>query len=171
MDVTLLVSRNDDGFKEIALEKDVTTLGRSADCDIRIPVDSCSRKHCEFRRQDDALVLKDLNSANGTYLNNERVTESQVSAGDQVTVGPVSMIVQIDGEPAEPTPAANFSESTQELMPASEEDLGGDQDFIGLSDDGGDDAISLLAGDDDSGEDPISALEALADLQDDEEEK
>jgi predicted component of type VI protein secretion system len=171
MDVTLLVSRTDGGFKEIALEKDVTTLGRGADCDIRIPVDSCSRKHCEFRRQDDTLVLKDLNSANGTYLNNERVSESSVSAGDQVTVGPVAMTIQIDGEPAEPAPAANFSEATQELMPAVEEDAGGDHDFIGLADDGsGEDAIDLLAGGDDSGEDPISALEALADLQDDDKE-
>ncbi len=79
--------------------RNMTVIGRREDCDLRIPVGDVSRKHCRLVRTDDGIRIEDLGSSNGTYVNGQRVQESELSAGDQVGVGPVQFIVQINGVP------------------------------------------------------------------------
>ena len=50
------------------------------------------------------LGVKDLGSSNGTYVNNGRVQEADMEAGDTLTVGPVIFTVVIDGKPEEVKP-------------------------------------------------------------------
>ena len=60
-----------------------------------------SRKHCEITIVDDELLVKDLGSRNGTYVNGEKTDVKELSEGDVLSVGPLVFVVQIDGEPAE----------------------------------------------------------------------
>jgi pSer/pThr/pTyr-binding forkhead associated (FHA) protein len=61
-----------------------------------------SRRHAEVVVEKDSAALKDLGAANGTYLNNRRITtEEDIEAGDQIVIGPVVFTVQIDGEPSD----------------------------------------------------------------------
>jgi pSer/pThr/pTyr-binding forkhead associated (FHA) protein len=77
-----------------------TVIGRNEDCDIRIPLPEVSRRHVELLETGDGLLLHDLGSANGTYVNNQRAQRHRLSPGDHLIVGPVVFTVQIDGAPA-----------------------------------------------------------------------
>lgn len=101
MNVKLIMFRSDGARKDFDLTTGVTTIGRKQDCTIRIPLAVISRRHAELRLTDNELVLRDLGAANGTFLNNRRIDEEELQAGDQIVIGPVVFTVQIDGEPSD----------------------------------------------------------------------
>ncbi len=101
MDVKLVLFKDSGERREFPLENGITGVGRKEDCDIRIPVAEVSRHHCEFRSSPAGVEVKDLQSANGTYVNNKRVAKQKLAAGDHIIIGPVVFTVQIDGEPKE----------------------------------------------------------------------
>jgi len=55
-----------------------TTVGRAEDNDLCFPDELLSRHHAEFRQRDGACYLLDLDSSNGTYVNDIRVRGEQV---------------------------------------------------------------------------------------------
>ena len=76
--------------REYTLKPGVTTLGRKSENDICIADDSASRVHAEIRYNPEANVVtvSDLSSTNGTFVNQERLTESrQLHAHDLVRIG------------------------------------------------------------------------------------
>lgn len=101
MQVVLVMFRGDGERRSFSVVRDVTVLGRREDCDLRIPLSDISRKHCRIIRSQDSVRIEDLGSSNGTLCNGERVTSIELQAGDTLTVGPVSFVVQIDGVPAD----------------------------------------------------------------------
>lgn len=64
--------------------KDITIIGRSADCDICLAAAHLSRRHAQLQVIDGALFVKDLGSANGTFLNGKQVMEARVKRGDEL---------------------------------------------------------------------------------------
>ena len=72
---------------ELLMEKDVVLFGRGSNCDVVLTEKKASRKHFEVRRQGLSFFLKDLNSANGTLVNGNAVTEAELMAGDVIAVG------------------------------------------------------------------------------------
>jgi hypothetical protein len=70
------------------LTKDVTTLGRSSENDIVLPSGDVSRRHARFEYANNNLWLVDLNSTNGTKLNDAPVASRvTVSDGDRIMFG------------------------------------------------------------------------------------
>ncbi|HJZ61426.1 MAG TPA: FHA domain-containing protein [Miltoncostaeaceae bacterium] len=64
------------------------TIGRSPDSDIFLDDVTVSRNHAVVFRNDDTVVLKDLGSLNGTYVNRRRIEEDEVLAdGDELQIG------------------------------------------------------------------------------------
>jgi pSer/pThr/pTyr-binding forkhead associated (FHA) protein len=61
-----------------------TVIGRSNDCDITLAAAHLSRRHVKLFVEDGLLYARDLGSANGTYLNGERITEARVRRGDEL---------------------------------------------------------------------------------------
>ncbi len=59
-------------------------IGRSGDCDITIPGTHLSRQHAEISIQGKLLYVRDLGSANGTYINNRRVSNGILRPGDSL---------------------------------------------------------------------------------------
>lgn len=59
-------------------------IGRSSDCDICVAAAHLSRRHAELTVTDGVLYVKDLGSANGTYLNGKRITEARIKRGDEL---------------------------------------------------------------------------------------
>lgn len=59
-------------------------LGRDGSCDITIPGTHLSRRHAELIIKGNVLQIKDLGSSNGTFVNDQRVTEAEVKPGDTV---------------------------------------------------------------------------------------
>lgn len=63
-------------------------IGRDPQCDIRPFSDNVSRRHCDLRVSDDMVVLRDLRSTNGTFVNGERIEEEvELNEGDIVVIG------------------------------------------------------------------------------------
>jgi diguanylate cyclase (GGDEF)-like protein len=75
--------------KRYVLTKDVTAIGRDRDNDIVLDSDSVSRRHAKLEHREGHFYVVDLDSTNGTFLNDEQepVTVSQLRKGDQLKVG------------------------------------------------------------------------------------
>ena len=69
-------------------------LGRNADANVRL--DDCwvSRVHCEISEISGTLLVRDLDSKNGTMVNGQYIKEAHLFPGDQLTVGLTSFQVQ-----------------------------------------------------------------------------
>lgn len=62
----------------------VTVIGRAPECDLSIPTDEISRRHAELRVSQDGVMVEDLGSANGTFVNDRRVTRELLKHGDEL---------------------------------------------------------------------------------------
>lgn len=81
--------------KVFELQNDATLLGRGKDCDITIPGNHLSRKHAQILRHNDYLTVMDLDSANGSYVNEVRISGEQVvRPGDRLRFDVYSFRVQ-----------------------------------------------------------------------------
>jgi pSer/pThr/pTyr-binding forkhead associated (FHA) protein len=80
---------NDDGSShEILLTGRASlTFGRSPEADISIAEARISRIHAEIRQWDRDLVIKDMNSRNGIYINGARVEVAILKSGDVIRIG------------------------------------------------------------------------------------
>ena len=162
MDVVLVMFK-DDERRDFPLPSKKTIIGRRPDCDLRIPTSDVSRRHCEIGpgEKRSELIIKDLGSSNGTFVNDKRIAETQLHPGDRLTVGPITFIVQIDGKPAKVTPpsvATKPAGKDAAVMPVPADAVDTD-DILDL----GDIEFDL--------EDPTAAVEAMLDEEDEEDEK
>jgi pSer/pThr/pTyr-binding forkhead associated (FHA) protein len=71
-------------------------IGRQSGSNIRIPSEEVSRRHCVLRIENGVLVVEDLQSVNGTYVNDRLVTRAVVRSGDQLRVGPATFLVEYE---------------------------------------------------------------------------
>lgn len=79
--------------REHPLAAEKIVLGRAVENDIVITSKRISREHACVRRQGWRLILEDLGSTNGTYLNGQRIqTAVQLRDGDQIKVGDVQFV-------------------------------------------------------------------------------
>jgi len=83
--------------------KGTLTVGRSTACEIALPRDNAAvgRKHCRFEERDGEVALVDLESANFTLLNGERIQRAALKSGDRVTI--VEYVFEVSREPLEAT--------------------------------------------------------------------
>jgi pSer/pThr/pTyr-binding forkhead associated (FHA) protein len=69
------------------------TFGRSVKCELCFSDQELSRRHCEFFLKDDVLEVKDLASANGVFVNQQKVSTAVLQPGDQIRMGSVTLLV------------------------------------------------------------------------------
>ncbi|HBX56123.1 FHA domain-containing protein [Pseudomonas sp. UBA2684] len=87
------------------------TFGRSVKCELCFGDLELSRRHCEFFLKDDVLEVKDLASANGVQVNQQKVSTAVLQPGDQLKMGSVTLLVigpKIDVAQAEDEDATVF---------------------------------------------------------------
>ena len=90
-----LVLRRDDGFGDVfpLTPGQRATIGRSSTNRIVLKDDLCSRDHAEVHEVDGHWCVRDLDSLNGTRVNDERVDqETELAPGDEVLVGRTRML-------------------------------------------------------------------------------
>ena len=83
----LVVQRGPNAGSKFLIDKDVTTIGRHPESDIFLDDVTVSRRHAEFRREEGKFVVHDVGSLNGTYVNRQRVDETQLANGDELQIG------------------------------------------------------------------------------------
>jgi pSer/pThr/pTyr-binding forkhead associated (FHA) protein len=109
MDTNLVLLKKNGSHKMFPLPSSVTVIGRRHNCDLRIPLMSVSRRHCQLSCDNGTLKIRNLSAGNSTYVNGKRVKEAAIQAGDTIKVGPLTFVIQIDGQPqtiAEPSSAS-----------------------------------------------------------------
>jgi HD-GYP domain-containing protein (c-di-GMP phosphodiesterase class II) len=69
------------------------TIGRVKDCEVPIDDQAVSRRHCAIEARGADLVVTDLESANGTFVNERLVRSATVQPGDRIRVGSTDMVI------------------------------------------------------------------------------
>jgi transcriptional regulator with PAS, ATPase and Fis domain len=93
---SLIVDRNQKGYKVVRFDSEIT-IGRGADCHILIEDTSISRNHAQVRKTKDGYVLFD-SSSNGTFVNEDRVTELRLVHGDVFRITNYNFAFVDDGD-------------------------------------------------------------------------
>jgi pSer/pThr/pTyr-binding forkhead associated (FHA) protein len=91
MEAKLVVVNGKSGHEEFQLELP-TIIGRSRSANVPIGHPLVSRQHCELYEEDGVLMVRDLGSLNGTYIDDMRLAEEAVALrpGRRLTVGPTT---------------------------------------------------------------------------------
>ena len=80
-----------DALRTFVLPPRDVSVGSAALNDIVLPVPEVSRQHAVLRATDDAVEVRDLESKNGVYVNEQRVSAATLALGDEVRFGPVGL--------------------------------------------------------------------------------
>src|SRR3954470_15456238 len=81
------------------LTADKTTIGRVEDNTFQIAEPSVSSHHCEIFLRGTDVVVKDLNSTNGTFISGEKVAETTLKPGQILRLGQIEMRLETDAAP------------------------------------------------------------------------
>jgi len=146
MDANLVLFKKDGSQKAFSLPSDLTVIGRRHDCDLCIPLMVVSRRHCQLSQNNETVKIRDLDSKTGTFINGKRISDATVQAGDYITIGPLTFLLQIDGEPKEikpPQPVKPKPTTKKEPKPKSPAEVPSDS-FPELEVDGDDSFLTEL---------------------------
>ncbi len=83
----IIVKFNDKVIERVVTEKKRISVGRTKDNDIVLENRGVSRKHAQIEFNNDAAVVIDNESLNGTFVNNRRVSEELLRDNDSITIG------------------------------------------------------------------------------------
>ncbi len=95
------------------LKVDKTTIGRLEDNTFQIAEQSVSSHHCEVLLKGNDVLVKDLNSTNGTYINGEKITEKVLKPGQILRLGQIEVRLEAEGQPAAVTSGKKQMENTR----------------------------------------------------------
>jgi hypothetical protein len=93
------------------LKVDKTTIGRVEDNTFQIAEPSVSSHHCEIILRGTEVVVHDLNSTNGTYINGEKVSESILKPGQVLRLGQIEMRLEAADAAAAPAPSKKVDQT------------------------------------------------------------
>jgi len=80
--------------RRVTVSGEPVHVGRAPECDLVLRDSKVSRRHARLTARDGVLVLADLGSMNGTFVNGHRVSEVALGAGDRVVVGETTLILE-----------------------------------------------------------------------------
>jgi len=92
------------GTRTVSLTAPIISMGRSFDNDIVIDDPRVSRRHAQLRRRAGRYAIYDLGSAGGTLVNNVRISEHMLAAGDVISLAGVDIIYGEDNPTPPPAP-------------------------------------------------------------------
>ena len=130
MNYALQVVRGRSEANTLMLMDGVNSIGRHNDCQIRIRSSQVSRRHCQLFEEGNKLILRDLGSSNGTFVNGKRVLGQQtLKPGDVLTIGGVTLRVDLlaaasKSAAASPVPQPAASDTAEvTALPVAEDDF------------------------------------------------
>lgn len=80
-------------IKTYTFAEETVTIGRDPDADIFLDNTGISRSHAKIERTSHGYVIEDLNSANGTFVNDKQITSELIRENDVIRVGKFSLWV------------------------------------------------------------------------------
>jgi hypothetical protein len=73
-------------------------IGRHHECDISIPSEEISRRHAQVKPTPDGLLVEDLGSSNGTFINGQRVQSGLLKNGDELRLDAIRFMLVVPGQ-------------------------------------------------------------------------
>jgi pSer/pThr/pTyr-binding forkhead associated (FHA) protein len=124
MELTLKVISGKHAGQKLRIPAPKFLIGRGEDCQLRPNSDLVSRHHCVLLVGSGGAVIRDLNSRNGTFVNDQKVAGDQaLQAGDRLTIGQLKFEVLIKaGEPPAPK-ALDLKNAAEKVSAKNDEDL------------------------------------------------
>lgn len=92
----LILKFKDRLIKEIEMTGQQIKIGRDEDNAIMIDNIAVSRHHAKIEQVDNKCILTDLNSTNGTFVNDERIKQIELTGGEKIIIGKHSIIFHSD---------------------------------------------------------------------------
>jgi pSer/pThr/pTyr-binding forkhead associated (FHA) protein len=87
----------------LRMEREIV-IGRSSDLDMVLVEDMVSRKHAKISTAGQQIVIQDLGSTNGTFVNGEKVKKVRLKEGDRILIGTsIIKLIAVTAESAQPT--------------------------------------------------------------------
>ncbi|MBS4730736.1 FHA domain-containing protein [Mycobacterium sp. SM1] len=88
----LAVRRGPNAGSRFLLDRACISAGRHPESDIFLDDVTVSRRHAEFRRENDEFRIVDIGSLNGTYVNRKPVESAVLANGDEIQIGKFSLV-------------------------------------------------------------------------------
>ena len=111
----------DANVESFEIKRNEISLGRGSTCDVVLADKKASRKHAVIKRAGAAFVIRDLGSANGTYVAGELIAEKELQGGDLVRIGDTEFIFKAVSKEYEDQKANLLSVPSVEQLPDSPE--------------------------------------------------
>jgi len=110
-----------DGSADIPLDRLIVVVGRHRGCDARLDSARVSRRHCCLALESDGLLVRDLGSTNGTWINGERIDVGELLPGDELSIAHLRYSLELRGGPPRTRRTAR-DESSRRAAPRIEQD-------------------------------------------------
>ena len=104
------------------LNRPRTIVGREPACEIFISSKNVSRKHCAFIQQNGAILVQDLGSVNGTYVQGRKISECVLQDNDEILVETFLLTYKADPELAASGPTPQIDDLVPELEPIAKKE-------------------------------------------------
>lgn len=118
----IVLSLEDNLIKEFELENKEMTVGRRSSNDIQIQNLAVSGRHARIMTTGDGIVLEDMNSTNGTYINGRLIKKQALVDGDEVIIGKYKLAFY-NSEPVTHPTLASLLHTNTELSSDAESDV------------------------------------------------
>jgi len=93
----IIIQPSDGPARVYAITSEETLIGRSMHSDIKLTDTGISREHAAITWEGDVYVLEDLQSTNGTRVNEKRVRTAELQTNDQIRIGRTLLTFRISG--------------------------------------------------------------------------
>src|SRR5260221_6227481 len=124
MELTLKVISGKHAGQTLRIPAPQFLIGRGEDCQLRPNSDSVSRHHCVLLVGSGGAVIGDLDSRNGTFVNDQKVAGDQaLQAGDRLTIGQLKFEVLIKAGEPPPPKALDLKDAAEKVSAKHDDDL------------------------------------------------
>jgi pSer/pThr/pTyr-binding forkhead associated (FHA) protein len=113
----LIIQSNGQPVREFPLKPGINSVGRGDVNDLQIPDPSVSTCHAEIVLEEAGVRIKDLGSTNGTFVNQQLVTEAALSAGQSFRLGGVELNLEDDAPVVAAAPARRMTLAAVDPVP------------------------------------------------------
>ena len=127
MQVKLKVRSGSHEGKEIAISSEKFLIGRSESCQLRPKSESVSRKHCIIVLKENRVLIQDLKSRNGTFVNDKRLPGDKakiLKPGDQLRIGKLlfEIVIEHGLQAAKKPEVENLADAAARTVEAGSDD-------------------------------------------------
>jgi pSer/pThr/pTyr-binding forkhead associated (FHA) protein len=113
----VLTLRSETGWPDIPVDHPTVMVGRHAQCDARLDSRRVSLRHCILTEDGGEVVVRDLGSTNGTWINGRRVERWRLKPSDEISIAHIRY--RLDGAPTKQATVVSNPDSLVSLKPGN----------------------------------------------------